>query len=493
MKKLRERLNILFSTALVFVTASSVLFLASCEKEEHVHEWSEWETFIPSTCFVVGQEKSTCACGEEKFRDIPLSHDFKESGTDIQKKSTVYTCSICGTEMREDLTYEDLGLPIVSFYGSMKGITTSDRVTLDVKYESSDTEFEAKASIKIQGATSTTYPKKNYSIKFLDKDGEKLKISVLDKWGSHSKYCLKANYIDVTQARNVVSAKLYGQIAKTREKADVISTLTNGGAIDGFPVAVYLNNEFLGLYTFNTAKDEYLFDIKKKGGAKSAILSSESFTDQTMLRSAITGEVEEAGFDLEYNSTDTDTAWLIESFNEMIAFVNNNDGFLFRQGLSNYIDVDRAIDEMLFIYLIGGSDNISKNMLWVTYDGKVWIPSPYDLDSTWGLKWNAEGYIEPGSVKPGYPYNVLWGKLEQYFENEVSMRWAELRRGPVTVENIEKMFRDFMSLIPDDIYGAEKEKWTELPLIDSNNFEQIIEYAKANIAFLDDYYQYKEN
>ena len=132
MKKIRERLNILFAIALAFA-AASVLFLASCGKEEHVHEWSEWETFIPSTCFVVGQEKSTCACGEERFRDIPLSHDFKESGIDIQKKSTVYTCSICGTETREDLTYEDLGLPIVSFYGSMKGITTSDRVTLDRK------------------------------------------------------------------------------------------------------------------------------------------------------------------------------------------------------------------------------------------------------------------------------------------------------------------------------------------------------------------------
>lgn len=491
MKKIRERINILLLITLVIVTASAAL-LSSCGKEEHVHEWGEWEPYIQSTCYVVGQERSICACGAERFREIPITHDFVRTGTDLEKKDRVYSCSICGAEMREDLTHEDVGLPIVSFYGSMNGISTTDRVTLDVKYESADRLFEAKASLRIQGASSTAYPKKNYSVKFENSDGEKLKVSVLDEWGSHSKYCLKANYIDVTQSRNVVSAKLYGQIAKTRVKDDVISTLTNGGAIDGFPVVVYLNDEFLGLYTFNTAKDEYIFDIKKNGGDHSAILSSEHYTAQTELKAPIDGTVEDAGFELEYNSTGDDTAWLIDSFNDMVNFIDNNDGYFFRIGLSDYIDVDRAIDEMLFTYLIGGDDNVSKNMLWVTYDGKVWVPSPYDLDSTWGLKWNAETFIDPGSVKPGYPYNKLWEKLELYFENEVSMRWAELRRGPVTVENIEKMFREFTSLIPDDVYAAESEKWTELPLADTNTVDRIVEYAKANIALLDEFYQYHE-
>lgn len=482
-----HRIRIKFIIGIIAVV-SAVLALASC-KEEHVHEWSEWEPYIESTCFVVGQEKSTCACGEVRYRELPKAHTFELEKEDIQKGKMVYKCTKCGTEEERDITPEELGVPIVRFTGSMSGISGTNRVTVNVKYDSADKSFEAKGSVKIQGATSTAYEKKNYSLKFRTDDGEKLKVTVLDEWGDHSKYCLKANYIDYSQLRNVVSAKLYGELVKTRDKDDVASTLTNGGAIDGFPVALYINGSFNGLYTFNTPKDEYVLGLTNED-QKQALLMAKDPNDVTMLVSHVEGTFEDNSIEVVYSSTEENPAvsedWIIESFNDMIEFINNNDGAAFRNGISEYIDVDRAIDYMLFTYAISGSDNAAKNILWATYDGKVWVTSPYDLDSTWGLGWNGESFFEPGHIVPAKRmYNVLWKKLEENYSAEIAERWHELRDGVLSFENVEKLFRDFDALIPQKLRDAERSRWPSVPNNDIDYMEQITSFAKDNFEIID--------
>ncbi|MBQ7715284.1 MAG: CotH kinase family protein [Clostridia bacterium] len=476
-------------TAAVLLICFVAPLIISCGN--HVHEWSEWETFVASTCDVVGQERSTCSCGEVRYRTLPKAHEFEFSKNDITNKKKIYVCRLCGAEEAEELTYEDLGVPIVSFSGSLSKISTKDRVTVDVKYESPTITFTSKASIKIQGSTSATYEKKNYSVKLMDEDGDKFRVKILDGWGEHSKYCLKANYIDYSQARNVVSAKLYGQIAKTRDKDDIISTLTNGGAIDGFPAVLYINGKFNGIYTFNTPKDEYIFGIEGNTGRQAVIMAGK-YTHPTELREAIPEKFADSGFEIEYCSTEDDpaigTSWVRDSFNEMIAFINHNDGFAFKEGISEYIDVDRAIDEMLFTCAIAASDNTAKNILWVTYDGKLWIPSPYDLDSTWGLYWNGKQYNEPGIIMPNRRSNVLWERLSSNYQEELAARWQELRAGVLSIANIRKAFEDFLSLIPDELRDAEKNLWKSVPNQESNNIDQIMSYANDNLYLIDSYF-----
>ena len=64
------------------------------------------------------------------------------------------------------------------------------------------------ATIKIQGTSSLAYAKKNYTIKFFDDPDHEVKSAVDVGWGSENEYCLKANWIDKTHCRNVVTAKL---------------------------------------------------------------------------------------------------------------------------------------------------------------------------------------------------------------------------------------------------------------------------------------------
>lgn len=130
--------------------------------------------------------------------------------------------------------------PKLYFTGDMSNMTDkSDVRDIKVKYEDgANKKFTTYAQIKIQGASSAAYPKKNYTITFFkdSKHNEKQKIDV--GFGEHSKYCLKANWIDsLTHARNIVSARL---AAILQDASGRFKKAPNNGLIDGFPIEIYL-------------------------------------------------------------------------------------------------------------------------------------------------------------------------------------------------------------------------------------------------------------
>lgn len=118
--------------------------------------------------------------------------------------------------------------------------TTKNEVSAELTYISKTLNFHSYIKIKCQGNSSMSYPKKNFTIKlFQDEDrSEKLKID-FKGWGKQNKFCLKANWIDISHLRNVVSARIWGDIVKSRSNyedyPEELRTSPNQGAVDGFP------------------------------------------------------------------------------------------------------------------------------------------------------------------------------------------------------------------------------------------------------------------
>jgi len=380
-------------------------------------------------------------------------------------------------------------MPVIEINGDISGISKDNKVDVFVKYHSKELNFNSNATLKWQGSSSLFYEKKNYTINFVDEFGEKNKILVKDEWGSQNKYCLKANYIDHTSARNVVSAKIFGQIVHSRNKSDELHELVNGGAIDGFPVAIYMNNNYQGLYTFNIPKDKWLFDMNKNGNK--AILMADGWGNSTKLKERISTDYISSNWELEYCSTGEEpeeSTWVVESFNNLIDFLNNNNGDDFKNGIANYTDIDRAMDLMLYTLALNGLDNLSKNILWVTYDGIKWIPSAYDLDSTWGI------YCD-GTVLPETEWmtleefsnnaNLLWQRILENYKQEVKDRYIELRESVLSTENIITMFANFINDIPTDLYKFETYLYPKIPSQKISNLSQIAYFAQKHLSNLD--------
>ena len=165
------------------------------------------------------------------------------------------------------------GLPVLELTGNTTNMTKDNAVTLNYKYGTRT----GTCTCKWQGSSSVRlgYPKRNYTIKFDNpfvartwKEYDPETGKEIDKsWGEQRKYCMKANWIDPSAARNIVNARLWGQVvaSRTNKVTDGRATAPNKGAVDGFPIIITTNGMFEGLYTFNIPKDSWMFDMGNNG------------------------------------------------------------------------------------------------------------------------------------------------------------------------------------------------------------------------------------
>ncbi len=438
-----------------------------------------------STC-----EDLVCECGYTIEQEHAWSFDDKSSTASLLTAgTTVYACSKCEkTETRSTDTVIDpliLDMPIVYISDMdenaipLVDLEKADgEIVVKYKYVSNSekiADFECFSKIKIQGSSSAKYPKKNFTIKLYKDETLESKNKVDLGWGKENKYCMKANYIDITQARNIVAAQLFAQVIESRTNINEgLKKAPNYGLIDGYPVLVYVNGSYHGIYTMNIPKDSWQFAMDGDESAKEALLMADGWSDYTKLKTPI-GDVtsiddfEQYKFEVEYASDENDVVWIRDSFNELITLLNCGDKTKIRAELADHLDIEAAIDNMIFTYYINAADNVAKNILWATYDGKVWIPSMYDMDGTFGNYWNgqpvdtkqSDGYPEnSSSISPSASGgNKMWNILITCFPNEVEARYKLLRQEILTLQNAGVLFNEFKAKIHPLAFSSDVERW----------------------------------
>lgn len=367
------------------------------------------------------------------------------------------------------------GLPVLELYGTVDGMSRDKAIQLSYVYD----DLRGECSIKWQGSSSLAYEKKNYTVTF-DKSFE-----AAEGWGAEKKYCLKANYIDHSHARNIVNAKLWGQVVKSRDNVPAeLMNLPNGGAVDGFPIIIMLNDEFHGLYTFNIPKDGWLFGMG--AGSREAIVCADAWVDATGFKS--TALVDGSDFELEYVSDKADTEWVTESLNRLIEACMNSDGTDLDTTVSKYIDWQSAIDYYIFTVLIEGADMTQKNYLLTTFDGVKWYFSAYDMDCTYGLQWDGLAWL-PADNPPTFnryaKIHLIMELIKTYKADELIARYWELRSTVLSESNVATVFANYTGQIPTAIYLHDSLRWPMIPNTSVNNISQIRDYYRMRVELAD--------
>lgn len=407
---------------------------------------------------------------------------------DAMNKAKDYTDNqIAGISTISKVEPETYDIPKVFFNGDKP--TTKDNVNATIEYISKTEHFKAYVDIKCQGTSSMAYPKKNYTIKMFSDEAKTAKLKKDFKgWGKQSKFCLKANYIDHSHARNIVSAKLWGQVVKSRSDFDTLpeelKTSPNYGAVDGFPIKVYYNGTYEGVYTWNIPKDGWMNNMDDKLNTH-CILCGEEYVSGCFRSADATLWSDELH--------DVMPANIVTSFNNFQNFVINSSDDEFKTGLSTYADINSLIDYYIFQYVICGLDSMGKNQLFFTYDGTKWIASSYDMDSTFGLYWNGQSFVSTTyrmqedyeSMTDGRQGNLLYFRMEQLFYDEIKARYAELRAGVLSYANIVNEFEKFMDVIGKDLYAEDLTIYTGIPSGNTNNIQQIRNYTRDRLTYVD--------
>ena len=72
-------------------------------------------------------------------------------------------------------------------------------------------------------------------------------------------------------------------MGEVQEKYSLFESSPNNGAIDGFPVEIYINDEFLGVYTWNIPKDAWMFDMDENN-PNHLVVVAEEWSDNTLFK-----------------------------------------------------------------------------------------------------------------------------------------------------------------------------------------------------------------
>ncbi len=364
-------------------------------------------------------------------------------------------------------------IPKVSFWGDLSNISSKkEKRKIFVKYESKDKNFETHALIKWQGTSSLNYTKKNYTISFYENDNYDKENKINVGLGSkESVYCLKANWIDKTHARNIVTARI---MSKIQNKYNLFTDTPNNGLIDGYPVEIYLNGDFLGLYTWNIPKESWMFNMDEENENHIAFVAEGWDRTNLFKEEAVYGK-----WELEVGTENDET---LAKINRLINFVDSSDNETFKKEFNDYLNFDATINYLIMMEFANLNDNVAKNMILVTYDGKIWYPSLYDLDTSWGTKWNGKEILDYND----FTYvtsSRLWKKVLENYSHEVAERYFELRKDILTKENVMQEFNNFYNSIPEETWIKESERWENIPGYD---YSQIEEFLDVRIPLMDD-------
>lgn len=381
------------------------------------------------------------------------------------------------------------GLPVLYLVGDTSpiAINKDNKVTLDYVYG----EHSGTCTLKGQGATSYKNAqalvnagkagKFNYTIKF------DTAFEVSDGWGEQQKYCLKANFIDHTHSRNVVSAKLWGKLVKSRTTQNAnLSGLVNGGAVDGFPIVIILNGEFHGLYTFNIPKDGWMFGLVEDATKTQAFLGANQHTSATQFKGEVAGD--ESDFELEFVSDEDNADWVTPSLNRLINACINSNGTDLDTTVAQYLDWDSAIDYLIHVVILRGSDMVDKNYLLTTFDGTKWMFTAYDMDSTFGLEWDGSQLSRPVT---NYDFgacansNRVFELIKLYKKSKLKARYAELRQDILSESRICQMFENFAWVIPSSILVEDVKKYPTIQGSSVNGIDQICRWVRQRLEVCD--------
>ena len=440
-----------------------------------------------------------------------MSIERKISLTEESAKSLLDTMKVNGEELRvgKDWSNESLVILPIPEIASIVNITSPDMHFSE--YKTSDKKctleyldkygnyFKKSVLLNAQGSSSMGYEVKNQAIDITD--GSEIKFG---NWVAQDSFHLKKYYIDSFRGQCIVAYHLMEEVYQTRlfserrpwsytlnsatdkeGTSDMKSDFESGalGHPDGFPIIVYLNGVYQGIYTWNLKKhrDNYFCNKKKSSNIiLDGVLSDDYFwkgnIDWTQFEirnpkglKDINGNDYNGDIPLELSDTDK-LSKQVKSFIQHLASAKNNlKSNKTKEEFEKYFNVPMFIDYWVVSQYIYNFDGFAKNWIWCTWDGYHWCPTLYDTDSIWGMNFQGSGVYSRGltEICSGGCTSILY----ELYKEEIEARYKELRSKDIlSVNNIVHLLTEWLGQI-----GYENLK------DDLNHLPETPSYRKSNI------------
>ena len=403
---------------------------------------------------------------------------------------------------------------ITGSFPTSKGHTTKGEIQF---YDMQGNYFKKFIEMDIHGRTSALYKKKNYTFDFYNdaECSDSFTIKFGD-WVSMDSFYFQGWYSDAFRGIDIIEYKLYQQMISTRGflkdkpyKYSIWQNVTSKGNEDskkldnnleknalctpmGFPVIMYFNGEFWGIYTIMLKKNRANFRMDKKdyksvmldldnGSIVSGIKNWESFEIRNpkvlicMDGSKYNGDAPKELIDEsseKYDASNKDMVNTVLTKNAIISLADSyntvkkldsssESSDKIRTTIEKYYNVDYIIDYIIFSNLIQNADGWGGNWQWTTWDGVKWNPNPYDLNASLGL--DPYGLIA-NSPNEKVSSGAIAAYVYKYYTTEIKDRYKYLKSSKIiSIDNIIGLFYSWIKRIGTDNYANEFKKWNSTP------------------------------
>lgn len=478
--------------AAVVVLLISILLASQPRSTENLYE----KKVIPPSCVDNGYTLFTHKINGSTYVDhiVPaVGHSYgtwQQNTAQLLVTRKTRACSVCGY-LDSQVDYPTLSIPTLVLSGDLAQIGKTNAVSVSAAFYGEE-EFALAATLKYQGHSTLNYDKKNYTLKLFADEArtEKYKLT-FEHWNPENKYILKANFIDSSQCRNLVCANIWADVVASRENLpEPMRHLSNYGAVDGFPIALYINEAFQGIYTLNLHKDEDLFGMQD-GRDQAIVIANTDTSDEAFFRAPATFR-ENSPWEVEYCGT-ADDQWVKDKFNELITFVMESDDDTFQNDLHQYLDVQSAIDYLICVYALGLPTHGADEMLLVCYGrDEPWILSMYDMETGFGLSADGTACVGPEEFLPSNEFgswdsatgSLLWDRMLQLYFPEIQSRYRELRQSVLEPQHMLDRACTMMESIGTTLYEADHQVFPQ-PNSQLDHLDQITQYIYKRIELLD--------
>lgn len=342
--------------------------------------------------------------------------------------------------------------------------------------------------IKTRGGTSKLfYPKKSYTVKFINATNGKDESHSLLGMTENSRFALNSLYEDDSKIRDIVSLQLWEEMENTQGTSRDYS-------IDMIPSEVVFNGEYWGLYGFQ----EIVNVDSMLGGSREAAATFKILYYHIPVLEAFDPASEEWQ-SIELTSCSMGNPW--ECMREFIedAYYTSDDEF--RSQVGTRLDMQNCKDFYLYLSFIYATDNIWKNCVFVQSADEAGAMKlrlvPWDTDQCLGIFWSTytdlkvelditraeRDFAEEGP----YLLGRLWELDAGGFRSSAANRWFELRNGALSEESLDALIDGtFTAVTESGARARDAARWPKSAVCADNSF--IDEFVSRRLTYLDDYY-----
>jgi len=328
-----------------------------------------------------------------------------------------------------------------------------------------------RIEIKTRGGSSLNYPKKSYTLFFLDTNGRSDLHTPLGL-PADRKFALNSLYEDESKIREALAHRLWQAIEPQNVLQFVYAELI-------------LNDTYYGLYGFHQIITENA--LQTEAGDTVFKINSGLQTDPEAYRAE-----QLPAYEIAVTGNADDHALLQSFFQTLVPPIQKFPHSIDLQNLTNYT---------ILMELLAARDASLKNMV-LTYRNAAdqFRLTPWDMDQSFGLTWDIsvrlDTKLDPALAQMRYtdpmydghvePISILYAACPD-FREAVADRYRELRETVFTDEAMLEQAEALYDQLTDcGARARDAERWPKSAISEDNSFMET--FIPARMAYLDSLY-----